>query len=1069
MALKDLVIQSQLIPPRQRKGVLRRPRLEARLAAVLDHPLTLVQAGTGYGKSTTLAALAGAVERLFWYTITEPDTDPLLFLAHLICAFDRQVPAWSEPALRLLEKSGGRVTPDALTPLLNALTVGLDGEAVLVLDDYHLVGDVPEIAALVERLVDYLPPRLHVVIASRQLPTFASLTRWRVKGQVLTITRADLAFTPAEIAALFREQYGHPLSSQQAQALATETEGWAIALQMVWQGLQSGAIPDLAAVLGHLPSSLEALFDYLAQEVLARQPPDVPRFLLTTAVLRQMNGAACDHLLEVQGSQSTLRWLHESGLFVVSLGDDEYRYQRLFHDFLQAQLARNTEQAQALHRRAADHFRQTGHLEETVYHLLEAQEHTAAAQLLEEIGPGLVRLGRLDSLSGWIARLPEEVRVAHPGLDLLLGDVLRLRAHFDDALEHYAAAEHRYVQQRDRLGRSRALRGQAQVYLDTVRPLKAESLLEEALRLLEPQEHRQEAAALLDQLAENKLNLGYPDEAQALHHEARLLRTQADPGDVYLDARAMVRTGRLAEGRRRLEEQAEKERQADQSRAQRFHRETVVLLSLICALQGDGQAAERYAREGMAIGQRLESPFVEAVGTMRLGHALQLCGFWPWDDRMRQQAINCYHRAIEQVRVFEVMRVQVEPLWGLCRAHGYAGDLAAAQRYAQQALIIARRAGDEWGSDVLQVTLGASFVLAGRPEQARHWLNGAAEGFAQVGDPFGRSAAWLWLALNCWWQGDVDGALGHLSDLVPLARERGYDGLLTRCTHLGLKDDQAAVPLLIAARRQGIETAYADRLLREMDLVGVEYHPGYTLSVRTLGTFAAWRGDDPVTSRDWQREKARQIFQLLLTHRGQWLHREQIVDRLWPHLGPEAALRDFKVALSTLNRALEPGRPRGAQPFFVARREDVYRLNPTARLAVDADYFEQFATSDDVDTLRWALSLYEDDYLLDSLYEDWPAATRERLRQLYLTAAERLARLLIEKEAWDEAIEVCQSILSRDDTWEAAYRLLMRAYAAQGNRPHVHQVYQRCVATLSDELGVEPSPATQTLFERLSQ
>ena len=83
MALRDLVIRSQLIPPRQQKGVLRRPRLEKRLVAVLDHPLTLVQAGTGYGKSTTVATLADTVDPLFWYTITEPDRDPLLFLAHL--------------------------------------------------------------------------------------------------------------------------------------------------------------------------------------------------------------------------------------------------------------------------------------------------------------------------------------------------------------------------------------------------------------------------------------------------------------------------------------------------------------------------------------------------------------------------------------------------------------------------------------------------------------------------------------------------------------------------------------------------------------------------------------------------------------------------------------------------------------------------------------------------------------------------------------------------------------------------------------------------------------------------
>ena len=152
MALKDLVIQSQLIPPRQRKDVLRRSRLDARLAAVVDHPLTIVQAGTGYGKSTTLSGLVDAVDHLFWYTITEPDTDPLLVLAHLICSVDLHEPAWAVGALQALEESGGRVTPDVLTPLLNAMTAGLNDEAVLVLDDYHLVGDVPQIIELAQRL-----------------------------------------------------------------------------------------------------------------------------------------------------------------------------------------------------------------------------------------------------------------------------------------------------------------------------------------------------------------------------------------------------------------------------------------------------------------------------------------------------------------------------------------------------------------------------------------------------------------------------------------------------------------------------------------------------------------------------------------------------------------------------------------------------------------------------------------------------------------------------------------------------------------------------------------------------
>ncbi len=1070
MALEDLVIRSQLFPPRQRRGLLRRPRLEARLEAVLDYPLTIVQAGTGYGKSTALAALADLSTPLYWYSITEPDRDPLLFLAHLICAFEPLEPSWTRPVLRALEEKGAYLAPGVVNPLINALTRELEGAVVLVLDDYHLVADVPEIAALVEQLVDYIPPQLHLILSSRQTPPLAALTRWRVKGQVLMLDRTDLAFTAAEIEALFAEEYGYPLSPEQAQALANETEGWAIALQMVWQGLQRGGIADVDAVLRQLPASLDALFDYLAHDVLARQPPNVQGFLLMTSVLRQMSGPACDFLLGVEGSVDGLQELHESGLFVVSMGEDIYRYHRLFHDFLRARLSQDPLRAQALHRRAAAHFRQAGHPEETIYHLLEARDHGPAAELIEEIGPRLVAQGRFDSLSAWIERLPEDVLSTQPDLYLLLGDVLRLRARFDEALEHYLAADERFAVESNRLGRSRALRGQAQVYLDTVRPLKADSLLENALRLLEPEEHRHETADLLDKLAENKLNLGYPDESESLHHEAGLLRTEAEPGDVYLEARAMVRTGRLAEAQRLLERRAEEERLAGESRPQRFHRETLLLLSLAHSLLGDAEVAERYAREGITVGQRLNSAFVEAVGYMRLGHALQLREARPWDTGQAsvQQAMVQYQRAIEQVRAFKVMRTQVEPLWGLCRACGYSGDLLAAERHAEEALEIAARAGDEWIGTLVDVVLGAGCVLSGRRDEAKPWLAKAVKGFERVGDPFGWSSASLWLALVAWQQGDGEGAAQHLAGLLPLAREHGYDALLTRPTFLGLKDGQAAIPLLLEARARGIEARYVERLLDALGLTEVEYHPGYTLAVRTLGSFAVWRGQDPVAPHDWQREKARKIFELLLTYRGQWFYREQIVDHLWPDLAPDAADRDFRVALNALTKALEPDRPRGAQPFIVIRRGSVYGLNPAARVVMDVDDFQRLASSDEVETLRQALALYEDDYLPDSLYEDWSGAERRRLRHLYLTTAERLARHLLRAGAWGETIEVCQAILARDNCWEAAYRLLMQTYGAQDNRSEVHSTYQRCVATLCEELGVEPSPATKALFEQLS-
>jgi DNA-binding SARP family transcriptional activator len=456
---------------------------------------------------------------------------------------------------------------------------------------------------------------------------------------------------------------------------------------------------------------------------------------------------------------------------------------------------------------------------------------------------------------------------------------------------------------------------------------------------------------------------------------------------------------------------------------------------------------------------------------MRLGHALQLVEYQPWhpsDSSPRQRAIALYQRAIDQVRDFGVLRTQVEPLWGLCRAYAYGGDVEAAQDHATQALEIVRRAGDEWMKDLIQLTMGAGLVLAGRAEEATPRLSEAAEGFGRVGDPFGRCATRLWLALGAWGQGDQDQAAVHLPDLLATARELGYDLLLTRRTFTGLKDDQNAVPLLMEARKRGIETEYVQRLLDSQRLADVGYHPGYGLAVRTLGPFAVWRGDRRLTDRDWKREKARQVFQLLLTFRGQRFHREQIIDRLWPELPPEAGYRDFKVALNAMNSALEPGRPRGANPFFVRRWGNVYGMNPAARIAADVDELERLASTDEPDRLRQALALYQEDYLASSLYDEWPTAERQRLRHLYLETAERLARQLIDLEAWDEIVPLCETILARDNLWEAAYRLLMQAYAAQGDLSRVQQVYQRCAATLMEELGVDPSPRTQALLQTLA-
>jgi LuxR family maltose regulon positive regulatory protein len=1070
---QDLVIRTKLVLPRPRRYLLRRPALTARLLEAQHYRLTVVQASTGYGKSTALAsALQEAPLNLFWYSITASDRDPVLFLLHLIYAFRLRWPEFGGPALKIIKEAG--TAPYSHQSVVNALSNELVSlgrqKTVLVLDDYHLVNPAVQVNAIVDGLLQVLPPDVHLIIAARQRPALETLTRWRVKGEVLAIGQQDLAFSAGEIEALFRTQYDLPLNARQVQRLAAETEGWIIALQMIWQGLQSGVAGSLDQILEEIPRSLEDLFTYLAQEVLARQPAHVQDFLLRTSVLRQLDPAACDYLLDWQeGSASLLSKLDQEGFFLVRL-DEAYRYHHLFHDFLRQQAARDMAGAPALHRRAAT-FYQPGDVEEAIYHWLAAAEHETAAEMMVQASEALVRDGRLDPMSEWVAALSPPVLERFPALMYRLGELCRFASRFDEALAWYEQAQERYSLQRDVAGASRALRGQAAVYLDTVRPIKAESLLQEALRLVDGQPNREERARLLELMAENMTNRGKWAEAETLRRQARELR-QEGPGPADLDVRVLLRTGRLDEARLVLEERAAQEhRSPARFREPRAHRETRLVLSLIYAWQGRPEQAFVCARQGIEIGRRLGSPFIEAVGYMRLGHAWQIRDH----PQAVDQALACYQRAMDIGERLAAPRTKAEAMWGLCRLYGFRGDLAAAERSAREGIEVGLGAGDEWIAALTGVTLGAGYVIAGRDEDAARWLQRSAEAFYDCGDPFGQTVTRLWQCLLYHWRGATQW-LPALEEMLAVVEARGYEFLFGRLTFLGPPDPSASTPLLIAARQGQTAAVYAAHLLEGLGLPpDLTFHPGYTLRIQTLGRFVVHRGRETVGDDEWRREKARQLFLLLLAERGRFLQRDEIAARLWPEADSATAEGQFKVTLNALQHVLEPARPPRAPTLFVRRRGSAYGLDPTAPIWIDAVAFQRLvaqgdAAQDEASTLDCycqALALYRGDFLPDCLYEDWCRDERERLRRLYLTAAAKAAEILLARGDLDEAIRLGQRLLAVDDCCEPAYQLLIRAYGEQGDRVQALRTYERCLARLRRELDVAPAPETTALYEAI--
>jgi ATP/maltotriose-dependent transcriptional regulator MalT/DNA-binding SARP family transcriptional activator len=1032
----------------------------------------VVQAGTGYGKSTALAAFAAEAAGVAWYHLRSEDADPQVFLRYLTFSLKTAVATLSDLPLTLLEQweltPGSEAWADITQALMNEVMTQTEEDVFLVLDDVHVLQETAVSLRILNYLISHAPNNLHIILATRYPLSLPNLRHWRVRGELYTITQEDLQFTAAETAVFFQNQYGITLDPAQVALLTERVEGWPIALPLVGQRLQSGS--DLEEALGQLSGSAGDLFVYLAQEVLEQQPSDIRQFLAETAVLRQLTPSLCDQLRQQSNSAAMLSYLHENSLFIVDLGDGHARYHHLFRELLLSQL--DVAATHKLHRRAAHILQDRHELEGTIYHLLAAGAAVETAVLLTQIGRRFIQAGQLDTLSAWIGRLSPDVLADYAPLLAYLGDVARLRSRFDEALAWYQQAEAYSRARNDLPAIGQALRGQARVYLDTVNPAQAETVLQEALRFSDGQADRDSRARLLDLLAENLLNQGRPDESERYRIQARELR-QEGPGKAELSIRVMLRTGRLAEARHLLEQQAASEQEEPVLRP-RAHRETLLLLSIILAMQGEQAQAFRCAVDGTARGQALRSPFVTAVGYMRQGHAWLL----KKDEAAAAEATRCFEEAIHISDTLQVPRLKVEACWGLTQAYGFRGDLEKAQQAASEGLTIARSAGDEWVSACITLTLGASYALAGEMETAVAWITQTGSAFRECGDTYGEAVAYLWLCLIWHTLGDQLRLDRDLDDFLRLVETHGYECLFANKTLMGPPDPRSLVPLLLYAKERLGPTAVAERLLTHIGLPHIQYHPGYQLRVQLFGSMTLWRGQELVSTSEWKRQKARQLLLFFLTHRQLLWEREQITERLWPEADPDAAERDFKAAYNALNKVLEPTRESHAPTAYILRDGSRYGLRPEADIWLDIQEFDHqielgdtLFASDNVAAVthyQQALALYQGDFLQEYPFEEWSSAEHERLLTQYLRTSERAATLLLNQAKWEEALQTGQAILNRDACWENAYRILMTAYAQMGNRAQAIRTYHRCVENLQAELGVQPTETTRQLWQQIS-
>jgi LuxR family maltose regulon positive regulatory protein len=435
MQKADPLMHTKLRLPFTRPGLVPRSRLQERIAEGLCAPLTLISAPAGFGKTTLVAScVVGCGLPVAWLSLDRNDNQVERFSIYLVAALQEADPTIGSEAAQLMAAAQQVPAEAVLTSLINDLDAA-SGEMVLVLDDYHVISS-QAVHAQVTFLLEHCPGTFHLLIATRSDPPLP-LARLRARGQMVELRAADLRFTEPEATQFLNDVMRLGLDAGSVAALEERTEGWIAGLQMA--ALSMRGREDVPGFIKGFSGTNRYILDYLLEEVLARQSPEIQRFLLYTSILERLAAPLCDAVLaDVEGkregddrstgsallltgqSASILEYLERANLFLVPLDEERiwYRYHRLFSGLLRAQLQRSlgAQGVAQLHVRAADWHAQHGSIVEAIDHASAASDDERVERFIEQNYMEMVSRGEQSWIRSWTGKLSSELVYRRPWL-----------------------------------------------------------------------------------------------------------------------------------------------------------------------------------------------------------------------------------------------------------------------------------------------------------------------------------------------------------------------------------------------------------------------------------------------------------------------------------------------------------------------------------------------------------------------------------------------------------------------------------------------------------------------------
>jgi LuxR family maltose regulon positive regulatory protein len=442
-----MLVTTKIQIPHVRQSLVARPGLISKLNEGMNAKLTLLSAPAGYGKSTAIGEWAKQCRvPVAWVSLDKQDNEWGPFWSCMVSAVRERIPSFGQSITDLLTNALNTSQETIMRALLHEL-ISVTGELVIVLDDYHLI-ELSLIHESLGYLLEYLPPHIHLYIASRSelaIPT----ARLLAKGELHLIDRKDLKFDLEEGIVFFRELMNLSLTKEQVLELFRQTEGWVSGLQLAAIMLKRS--DNIAESIRQFNGRQRHISAYLLEEIYVHLSSALRDFLLATSVLGRMSQELCQVVTEQTNSQTQLELLEKMNLFIIPLDEERhwFRYHHLLSEFLQQITVRENPQLwRQSHVRAATWYENEEFHEEAIEHYIKGQQAEAAVRLIDRHYPELVYT-KGNALLRWLSALPKSSYEDKPMFELFYISKMLMNGEWQQAMRRADQAEKVFEALRD--------------------------------------------------------------------------------------------------------------------------------------------------------------------------------------------------------------------------------------------------------------------------------------------------------------------------------------------------------------------------------------------------------------------------------------------------------------------------------------------------------------------------------------------------------------------------------------------------------------------------------------------